>query len=637
MIEGPLQVDGKQSDYNLQMVSTDAGQMPVLVGVAGQAFGQVHHLAGARAIQFQDGLVDLLQTPLALSPDEASVARVSTSGPRDANAPSRLDSADTDAASETDQAIDATGVGNPVSPAQYVGLPPTAAELLAESNEAELETAESPSEPSIKPQPTDGQSNASPPAPPKPPANGDSSTTSAVTDLTSLVSALPALQPAMIPTSGVGLSSAPALREIFGTPGPDRLIGTSGADRIDGLANFDLVDGSFNEVLMGMDGNDFLFYRGFFGDFDGFKGFDADSTIQAALLGGAGDDQLNVSLDQTTDISVDGGSGIDHLVLQSMQSSFDPWSAQHMFWAWDFTGLGPTLTGQYNNPLHSNARITETSPSVELISTASGSPMQLIRPSSEQATSLDGSPLSDLLIASDATGRIQAGAGNDVVLAQQGNIVELGQGINTLYSADPDMTLSYAESPYGVDADLSKRLGIVFDATDDIYSIDRLQTAVKHLSGSANNDRLVGDSQDNIIRTGGGSDLVVGGAGADHFILDIDADAGATSIQDFSLEQGDSLSLNLSALDLSAMGLADEEPFFSYLISDEAGNTVHQGLVNQTAVEEGAILQLQLQDQDSTLYWARPDDSLNPLVDLHSDLNQFDEDQWNQFLSVDHL
>ncbi len=630
MADKPLQVDGKQSDYNLQMVETDFGQTPVLMGVAGQAYGEIHHLEGARAIQFKDGLVDLLQTSLASEPVEKTFLPSSPTEALDANQSVR--NSETEPQPQAEQARDIFGSGRAVSASQYADGVPDAAQHLNEQTVAQQADTDPDSSESAATPEIDAQSmvdaNAAPRQSAAPTTNAKPLDASAAME-----ARLPqrgsesADMPALAAASQLQI---PAIREIFGTSGPDRLIGTSGADRIDGMANFDLTNGSFDELLMGLDGDDLLFYRGFLGEFD------ADSMIRARLFGGAGNDQITVALDQVSAVEIDGGPGIDQLILDPMRAGFDPWSAQFMTWHWDFAGIGPTLVGKYSSPLHPNAGIVEATPSIDLISTSSGSAMQLVRPQSEQETALIGSSQSDLLIASAATSFIDAGAGNDIVVAQLGNTVQLGAGINTLYSTDPDITLSYEDSPYSVDVDLSTRLGIVFDSADSIYSIDRLMSAVKNLTGSSGNDRLVGDSQDNIIRTGGGSDTLIGGGGADHFILDLDPEAGATRILDFSLEQGDSVSLNLSALDLSA-DLPAQDPFFSFLISDAAGNTVHQGLVNQSSIEEGAILQLQLLDQDSTLYWVRPDTNLSPLVDLFVDLNEFDQDQWNQFLSVDYL
>lgn len=627
MTEKPLQVDGKQSDYDLQMVGSDAGPTPVLVGIEGQAIGQMHHLAGVRAIQFQDGLVDLMQTSLASTPPEKAFLPITSGTALDTkHSETRDPSAEPDSAA---QASVPWGAKQAVASAQYANGHGAAADLLAQPHEdpASTEsTAQTQTNQLTEPLP-EGELGASPASP----SGAGSSPSSATVGLPEGMPRPPS-RPDGAPEPGApSTQQLPSIREIFGTSGPDRLIGSAGPDRIDGMVNFDLVNGSFDELLMGMDGDDLLFYRGFLGEFD------ADANIRARLFGGDGNDQLTVTLDRVTNVEVDGGPGIDHLILDLMSANADPWSAQFMSWSWNFSGLGPTLMGQYTSPLHPNARITEISPSIDLISTSSGNAMQLVRPASEDDTALIGSSLSDLLIASDATTRVEAGAGNDIVIARSGNTVQLGQGINTLYNADPDITLSYEDSPFGVDVNLSTRLGLVFDADDSIYSIDRLVNAVQNLSGSSHNDRLVGDSQDNIIRTGGGSDVLIGGGGADHFILDLDAQAGASRILDFSIEDGDSVSLNLSALDLSALGLPEQDPYFSFLISDSSGSIVHQGLVNQSAVEEGSILQLQLQDQDSIIYWARPDAELTPLVDLFVDLNQFDEDQWNQFLSVDYL
>jgi len=420
------------------------------------------------------------------------------------------------------------------------------------------------------------------------------------------------------------LSSEPA--PVNGTPGPDFLIGTSQSDRIDGLVNTQLFQNRFNEQLTGLDGDDLLFYRGFFGEFS------PDASIKSQISGGNGNDQISVSLDRTTQIQVDGGSGLDTLLLQVSESPFDPWSTQFMSWGWDFATGSATLVGEYLKPLHSSAQLFESTATFEYIGSSNRSPLKLIRPTSEESQDLTGSGESELLIASTNTRTITAGGGGDLVISREGQTVKLGQGINTLYAKDSNVTLSYENTPFAVDANLAQRIGMVFDSSDSIYAIDRLMSDIQHLTGSAFNDRLTGNHLDNTLRTGGGQDTLVGGAGSDRFVLDIDLQAGPSRIEDFSFAEQDQVTLNLSALNGPGNDL-----YTSYLIADAEGNALFQGQVVQNAVEEGAVLQLQLQAQSSTLYWASSSNSLTALVDFNFDLNSFQSDQWAQILSVEYL
>ena len=611
MSNSALELPGKRSDYTLQMVTTEGGDMPVLVGASATTSGQVHSLAGARLIQFKDGIVDLLQTGLAAKLTQTAI-------PKNNEA----------LAAQHSQAMTSAENSNHSQPAQGVntldssGLPPPSNYSTSDTAPVDIGFSSFNRDNGSRFL-TSNEANAvhtSSYVDNGPFVESESSSPSS-----RLVESSTPSQPTGVfahPEDYVLLEPTP----INGTPGPDLLIGTSQSDRIDGILNSELVENQFYEQLLGLDGDDLLFYRGFFGDFN------ANSSIKAQLAGGRGNDQISVNLDRTTQIQVDGGSGLDTLLLQVSESPFDPWSTQFMSWGWNFSTGSATLVGEYNSPLHASARLFESSASFEYIGSSNRSPLKLIRPTSEESQDLTGSGESELLIASTNTKTISAGGGDDLVISREGQTVKLGQGINTLYAKDSNVTLSYENTPFGVDANLAQRIGMVFDSSDSIYAIDRLMSDIQHLTGSALNDRLTGNHLDNTLRTGGGQDTLVGGAGSDRFILDIDLQAGPSRIQDFSFAEQDKVTLNLSGLNSPGNDL-----FTSYLIADAQGNTLFQGQVLQNAVEEGAILQLQLQAQSSSLYWASSSNDFTPLVDFNIDLNLFQSDQWAQILSVEYL
>ncbi|HFC05193.1 MAG TPA: hypothetical protein ENJ55_05755 [Rhizobiales bacterium] len=116
---------------------------------------------------------------------------------------------------------------------------------------------------------------------------------------------------------------------------------------------------------------------------------------------------------------------------------------------------------------------------------------------------LTGTPGADTIDASD---------GNDIIASLSGNdVIEGGPGNDNIDGGNGNDTASYANAESGVNVYLS------FTGRDTAGAgIDTL-TSIENLTGSAFNDRLVGNGADNVLTGGAGNDILKGKGGNDTF------------------------------------------------------------------------------------------------------------------------
>jgi Ca2+-binding RTX toxin-like protein len=230
---------------------------------------------------------------------------------------------------------------------------------------------------------------------------------------------------------------------------------------------------------------------------------------------------------------------------------------------------------------------------------------------------MTGTHNADFILALEGGAMINADDGNDIVIAKQGATASLGAGINALYGADTDFTLSYEWSSAGVRVDLASQLGLVFDGDGDFLALDRINITPDILIGSNNADTLMGSAQDNTMYGGqgddtilsaGGNDLIFGGdgndtmifsgqgqsvaeggSGADTFILDFDfSQASSLIISDLDFAQGDRVSINLGAL-------TQQVTYGAFQVVDTSGSLIFG---HEISPDAQAVLNLVL-DQDA--------------------------------------
>jgi hypothetical protein len=413
------------------------------------------------------------------------------------------------------------------------------------------------------------------------------------------------------------------INEVRGTAGPDELWGTEGSDLLDGLYNTEVIGTGFYESLWGAGGDDRLSYRGFGGDA-------AVTDVRAHLDGGAGDDVFEVSMDGRTLVTLADASGFDGLVLQTSLGVASPWASDYLDWHWNWSSGAPLLQANYVDVDAVAAGFVELEPGLDWVASGASNATLLVRPTAGEAL-LKGTTASDWLLADVGTQRLEAGAGNDVVLAKAGVTVSLGAGINTLYADSNDYTLSYEDSPMAVRVNLANRLGLVFDESANVHAIDRLMDAPLSVMGSEHDDDLVGNGADNTLRTGGGADRLLGGGGADHFIVDVNSLKQSVKIGDWNTSEGDKLTLNLNGMSGESQGAYAKFELRNHqqemLLSKNIGDPI----------EEGALLSLLLTEAADTLYWADAPGKPQAWVEFDAPADSLTAEQWATVLSVDYL
>ncbi|KNZ39619.1 hypothetical protein AKG33_03350 [Dichelobacter nodosus] len=164
---------------------------------------------------------------------------------------------------------------------------------------------------------------------------------------------------------------------------------------------------------------------------------------------------------------------------------------------------------------------------------------------------IDGGEGDDYLDGGLGVDILRGGEGNDIYIVDDNRdeIIELGSGIDTVYSSATDYTLA--------------------DKVEHIV----LLTGARNAIGNALDNKLFGNSGDNILEGGdgddiliggGGNDTLIGGAGNDQFFIDCTLDGDITTIKDF--QKGDKLQLNHEIFkELSQ----DTQNLQDYLIYDE--------------------------------------------------------------------
>jgi Ca2+-binding RTX toxin-like protein len=596
-----ISLQGQQADYDLRLIPTEAGQTPVLVGISGPAKGDVHQLTGAEAVEFADQRLELKQTGLIAAKPPATNLPL----PQQTLALNGEDlteeAADTSAPASTQRiALKAA-----VDPSNYSANTPSVAPTVStpSASPAQVTPATEPPEPTSTP-------DKSTPAPLSLPLQSAPVSASAAGWVELRLGAL------------ADITSPPEPSLIQGTAGPDNLWGTAGPDTIDGLLNVDFSGAFFSENLQGNAGDDQLFYRGFFGDTQ------RPSKIEATVFGGDGNDTVSTTLDGATQTQVDGGSGFNTLVVQAAEAPFNPWHTDYMEWSWVGPASAPTLQGLYISPLHSQASVAELSASFQSIASGNSSPLNLVRPDALNPDELVGSKESDFLLAANNTQWIQAGDGNDTVIARANNTVSLGSGINTLYAYSSNVTLDYSDSAHAVNLNLANKMGLMFDETSQIYAVDRLMSDIQHVNGSRLSDTLTGNHLNNTLRTGGGSDELRGGAAADTFIIDIENNTNAARILDFNIGESDQLVLNLS------QWTSPNNPAVGqYQIVGDDAQVWGRGSVTN---EESALLSVLISQNTQTIQLGF-DGQYQTAVRFDHPIDHWTPEDWTSILTIDYL
>ncbi len=313
-------------------------------------------------------------------------------------------------------------------------------------------------------------------------------------------------------TAGVTLNGTPNADRLVGTvaddvidanDGDDLLIGLAGADRLAGGAGIDTVsyEDSAAAVQISLESG-----TAFGGDAEGdvltgienvigsaFDDYIRGDTGDNVLWGGAGDDEL---LGYVGDDVFMGGPGADRHMGGDGVNRID-YSASDA--AVDVNidlerGLGGHAEGDY----------------IEKTDNVTGSAFGDLIVGDRDVNMLDGGAGDDVLSGAGANDELLGGDGDDTLIG--------GAGADTLTGGAGIDTASYADAAARVEANLQTGSGLVGDAAGDVFS------GIENLIGSAFDDHLHGNGDDNVIDGGAGNDDLLGYHGDDVFISGLGGD-----------------------------------------------------------------------------------------------------------------
>lgn len=339
---------------------------------------------------------------------------------------------------------------------------------------------------------------------------------------------------------------------ISGGIGNDTIFGGGGFDNIYGDAgNDNLSGGDDAEAIRGGSGFDFIAGNG--GSDSLYGGADADY-----ITGGNGNDL------------VDGGEGVDRLFGQAGDDRYQVDSVRDYISEESFTSIDTVRSS--------------ISFSIAVSSTVIGDFENLILTGTGNTTAT-GNDLANIVTGNTGRNKLFGGLSDDTLNGGDGDDeLSGGVGADRHNGGVGSDKVTYFDAIAGLTASLTSPSTNTGDALGDTY------VSIENLSGSAFDDRLFGNSSENVLSGGDGADRLVGGAGADVFRGDRGADdlyggsgsdvfqfvyrgestvtaTGRDTIFDFSGTGGDRI--DLSAIDANASASGNQA--FSFIGTSEFG------------------------------------------------------------------
>ena len=269
---------------------------------------------------------------------------------------------------------------------------------------------------------------------------------------------------------------------ITGAAGDNALTGTTLADNIDGLGG--------NDTIEGLDGRDTL---------NGGAGNDLISDfLDNAVNGGDGDDRIVNFLVQGG--TWDGGAGRDTIDFSNdiFDATINLAAASFLIQGATFLNFENVLGSQGNETITGNAA----------------------------ANLLDGQSGNDTLNGGAGYDTLNGGAGNDLITDSGGNIVNGGDGddtiVNTAVSGGSwngglgSDTIDFTSNNFGA---------ITIDLRADLLVINGAGfRSFENVRGGAGNETIYGTAGANVLVGGLGADTLIGGLGNDSYYVDRAAD-----------------------------------------------------------------------------------------------------------------
>ncbi|WP_299850104.1 spondin domain-containing protein [uncultured Roseovarius sp.] len=337
------------------------------------------------------------------------------------------------------------------------------------------------------------------------------------------------------------------IENVVGSNDADTITGNSGANRLQGLGDDDLLSGGRgNDTLEGGDGDDILLGGGGTDVIDGGAGNDTNSfaninataanpalagvnvTLNADgsgtadyIAGGVSGNPIiseqfqnieNITGSQNDDTiiatgaaanTIDGGAGDDFIAGGGGTDILDGGAGSDTN---SFQGIGADVIAD----LGSGSAAYQPAPSVTVFENFSN------------FENLDGSTNDDQLFGDGGANVLTGNDGNDLLAGRGGDdVLEGGQGDDVLRGGGGNDSVDGGDgidtvdfSDIGVGVNVNLKTGNASYDVNGITVQDQIKN-VENITGSAQADRLIGDSGDNLIAGGAGDDVILGGAGND--------------------------------------------------------------------------------------------------------------------------
>ena len=330
---------------------------------------------------------------------------------------------------------------------------------------------------------------------------------------------------------------------VFGSAAADKLSGGAGNDGLDGGAGNDWLNGGAGrDLIEGGEGRDTASYAG------------ATAAVVARLYNGllgdgdaAGDRYVSVE-------NLEGTFFNDHLYGDDTGNTI--WGRDGVDALFGLKGNDLLLGGKGADMLFGDAGkdtasyAGSTTRVAANLTTGVGTAGDAAGDTFNSIENLIGSGLDDRLTGDAAANVLQGGAGKDGLRGLDGDdTLSGGTGDDLLLGgAGADMidgglgidTVSYDGAAAGVVANLAAPAGNTREAAGDVY------VSIENLIGTDHNDRLTGNTFENLISGGDGNDVLnggdasdrlLGGAGGDAFVFDsaLGALSNVDSILDYSV------------------------------------------------------------------------------------------------------
>ena len=399
----------------------------------------------------------------------------------------------------------------------------------------------------------------------------------------------------------------------------DTLLGNDGNDVLAGGTNTLIQNHHFHESLDGGLGNDTLTYLGVTN-----SNYVLGDNVSASLLGGNGNDDLQIKVDALSHVSISGGTGIDSLSINQSTNRYSLWDPLRFSWQFalqDQSYLIKMMSLDTGNVFE----ITESDASLESIKlsfSSNATSYDILRPQFASPQTLIGTDGNDVFFSSNQTTNVSMGLGDDIVVASNRETISLGEGTNQLFASASDVTLSYAWASGEVDLNLSQKLGLAYDQDTNLIALDRINRLIENAEGGSGHDKMTGNTLNNqlwglsgndTIVGGGGDDFIYGGDGNDMLTMNGQGNAtlqgGEGSDQfklHFNLTDGSKATItdfNADTLDhvflyLDQFSTATGTYFNQYEIKDASQNLLYSGAIDH---EGSAVLTLTLNQENNLL------------------------------------